>query len=67
MAYILEIVAYWLKQGVHQFCFTSKSPYHETINFDKSDHWMFNGFMQSICTLAGADSKIGGSPFQYPI
>ncbi|VVA26439.1 PREDICTED: transmembrane emp24 [Prunus dulcis] len=22
------------KQGVHQFCFTNKSPYHETIDFD---------------------------------
>lgn len=22
------------KKGVHRFCFTNKSPYHETIDFD---------------------------------
>ncbi|KAM1204782.1 hypothetical protein COP1_005617 [Malus domestica] len=23
------------REGVHQFCFTNKSPYHETIDFDR--------------------------------
>lgn len=27
-----EFVAY--KKGIYQFCFTNKSPYHETIDFD---------------------------------
>ena len=30
-------------KGVHQFCFTNKSPYHETIDFDVHEaHFTFN-------------------------
>ncbi|GFZ07362.1 emp24/gp25L/p24 family/GOLD family protein [Actinidia rufa] len=30
-------------KGVHQFCFTNKSPYHETIDFDVHEaHYTFN-------------------------
>jgi hypothetical protein len=28
----IEFVAH--QKGVHRFCFTNKSPYHETIDFD---------------------------------
>ncbi|XP_019183148.1 PREDICTED: transmembrane emp24 domain-containing protein p24beta2-like [Ipomoea nil] len=36
-----EFVAH--QEGVHRFCFTNKSPYHETIDFDvHSGHYMFH-------------------------
>lgn len=58
-----EFVAH--SQGLYQFCFTNKSPYHETIDFDihvghipyyeehaKDDH--FNPLMQQIAKLEEA-------------
>ncbi|XP_073029131.1 transmembrane emp24 domain-containing protein p24beta2-like [Primulina eburnea] len=36
-----EFVAY--NQGVYRFCFTSKSPYHETIDFDvHASHFLYH-------------------------
>lgn len=36
-----EFVAY--HQGVHRFCFTNKSPYHETIDFDvHAGHFLYH-------------------------
>lgn len=30
-------------EGVHRFCFTNKSPYHETIDFDlHAGHYLFH-------------------------
>ncbi|GLJ46333.1 hypothetical protein SUGI_0976480 [Cryptomeria japonica] len=58
-----EFVAH--SQGLYQFCFTNKSPYHETVDFDihvghipyyeehaKDDH--FNPLMQQIAKLEEA-------------
>lgn len=42
------------KAGVHHFCFTNKSPYHETIDFDvHSAHF----------TYYDEHAKDGESPF----
>lgn len=36
-----EFVAY--HQGVYKFCFTNKSPYHETIDFDvHAGHFLYH-------------------------